>query len=301
MRLSPIAAALIAVSAIAAAAPAAAQDDGNAPIIVTGQKDLEKQIQNFIGALTPAPPRGQIARFENEICPRALGFTDEQRDVVQDRIKLVAAHAGLKVGAADCRINMLIIATPDKASFLKGLGRDHGFLFGNRTPSEVRQILAQPGSAAAWQVEGQLDADGSPVMLEQGMPVNRTMRRPSRITAATRPYVAGAVVVLDSAALGGLTTTQVADYALMRAFAKVDVQKLDAGSPPTILRALDAPADEEVPVTLTQWDLAFLKGLYSGTNNLYAPSQRSEIGRTIEKEIGADTAKEKPQSDRSQG
>ena len=46
----------------------------------------------------------------------------------------------------------------------------------------------------------------------------------------------------------------------------------------------------EVPVTLTQWDFGFLKGLYSSPNNLYAPSQRTEIGRVIEQELDDDDA-----------
>ena len=41
------------------AAPAAAQDDG--PIVVTGYSELEQQIKSFVGALTPASPRGHRA------------------------------------------------------------------------------------------------------------------------------------------------------------------------------------------------------------------------------------------------
>lgn len=282
-----------ALAAAFAALPAAAQaDDTDGPIVVTGQKDIEKQIQSFVGALTPAPPRGQIGRFETAICPRVVGLADAQRAIVEARMRLVVGKAGLDVGKPDCAANLLVVVTPDKAAFLKALGRDHAYLFGNRSPGEVRKILAQPGSAAAWQVEGTLNADGHPVMLEQGIPVNRTGRSPSRITAAARPYVAGAVVVIDSRALDGFTTTQVADYALMRAVSRVDPARLDASAAPTILRALDAAVDEEVPVTLTQWDFTFLKGLYSGANNLYAPSQRSEIGRVMEREMGADASED---------
>jgi hypothetical protein len=50
-----------------------------------------------------------------------------------------------------------------------------------------------------------------------------------------------------------------------------------------------------VPVTLTQWDFSFLKGLYSSPGNLYAPSQRSEIGRVMAREMeGADDGKSRP-------
>jgi hypothetical protein len=292
-----IALAATVLAAAAATTPAAAQADD--PIVVTGQRE---QIENFVRALTPGSPRSQIARFENEICPRALGFTDAQRATVEQRIRLVAENVGLKVGEPDkCLVNLLVIVTPDKLAFVKALGRDNNYMFGNRSPGEVREILAQPGSAIAWQVEGALNADGNAVMVQQGTPVNRTGHKGSRITAAARPYIAGAVVVFDARALDGLSTTQIADYAMMRGFADVDLARLDGASAPTILRALDAPGDAEVPMTLTQWDFAFLKGLYSAPNNLYAPSQRSEIGRVLEQEIGGADAKDKPAPDRSKG
>ena len=53
----------------------------------------------------------------------------------------------------------------------------------------------------------------------------------------------------------------------------------------TILKVLEAPMGSEVPLTMTAWDLSFLKGLYAATNNLYAASQRSEIRRQIEGDL----------------
>lgn len=87
MRFTPLAVALL-------AAPAAAQ--GDAPIVVIGQRDAEKQIENFVGALTQASPRGQIARFETAVCPAAFGMSDAQRAAVAERIRAVAAGVGLK-------------------------------------------------------------------------------------------------------------------------------------------------------------------------------------------------------------
>ncbi len=302
MRIPPFPATLLVLGLSVVPAAVLAQAPDETTIVVTGQKDLERQIDNFIGALTPSSPSAQIGRYEDEICPRTLGFNDAQRAAVEERIKLVAQSVGMRAGGADCRINMLVIAAPDKAAFLKEVGTKHAYLFGDRTPTEMRKIMAQPGAATAWQVEGQLNADGRPVTPEFGIPVNRTVRSPSRITTGARPYVAGSVVVMDSRTLVGLSTTQVADYALMRAFAKINPAKLETTTAPTILRVLDAPDNAEVPLTLTQWDFAFLKGLYSGSNNLYASSQRSEIGRVLEQEVGGkDEGGDKAASDRPRG
>lgn len=298
MRIARIAAALLlAAPALAIAAPA--KDDDN--IVVTGQGDVEEQIKSFVGALTPATPRGQIGRFERALCPRAVGFTAEQRTAVEARMRMVAEGAGIDVAKPDCRPNLLVIATPDRDAFMKELGRKHAYLFGGRTPPEIRKILAQPGSATAWQVEGTLAGDGTEIKYESDVPVRRTTALPSRIVAPVRPYIKGSVVVLDGRVLVGFTTTQVADYALMRALAKIDPAKLESSNAPTILRALDAPEDSEVPTTLTQWDFAFLKGLYSSADNLYAPSQRSQIRRAMEGEIGGKDEEGKASQDRPKG
>ena len=264
------------------AAPAAAQDD--APVVI-GQRDIEQQIESFVGALTPASPRGQIARFETTVCPGAFGMADAERSAVQDRVRAVAKGVGLDVAAADCKPNLVVIVTADKAAFLKALGKDHGYMFGARTPTQVRKILAQPGPATAWQIQTMVNADGRAIINEGDMPINRTTRNPSRITAAARPAFMAAVIVVEGKALEGLSTTQLADYAAMRALARIEPARIDAGAPATILRILDAAPDSEVPVTLTQWDFRFLKGLYSSPNNLYAPSQRTEIGRVMEQEL----------------
>ena len=199
--------------------------------------------------------------------------------------RLVAQGVGLDVAAADCKPNLLVVVTADKTAFIKALGKDHGYMFGDRTPTEVRKIVAEPGPATAWQVQQMVNGDGRAISNEADMPINRSTRTPSRITPPARPTFMAAVVVVESKALEGLSTTQLADYAAMRAFARIDPARIDASAPATILRILDAAPDADVPVTLTQWDFGFLKGLYSSPNNLYAPSQRSEIGRAMEQDL----------------
>ncbi|HEX8449259.1 MAG TPA: hypothetical protein VF652_06670 [Allosphingosinicella sp.] len=292
---------LLAAAALGLAGAAAAQgspqaQDG-ADILVTGQ-DVDQQIKDFVGALTQAPPRGQLSRFESKVCPTAFGLLPGQKDAVLARLRVVARAAGLGVGKPNCIPNVLLIVTPDKRAFIEALDRKYDFYFGEMSNREVRRLARAPGPAAVWQVQGppvaagggEVSQSGDPSVPGAAYPVNRTTRRPSRIDAAARPQFQAAAVVIEQGALDGLTTIQLADYAAMRAFAKTDPADLPASSPATILKVLEAPMGSEVPLTLTKWDLSFLKGLYAATDNLYAASQRTEIKERIQRELEAEGA-----------
>ena len=45
------------------------------------------------------------------------------------------------------------------------------------------------------------------------------------------------------------------------------------------------PDDKPLPVTLTYWDLAFLKSLYATDNAYFARYQRSDMERVIQEEL----------------
>ena len=282
------------------ATPAAAQgspDGADQQIVVTGEA-LERRIRDFVGALTQAPPRGQLSRFEWEACPTAIGLTGPQKAAVVSRMRQVAEAAKIPLGGKGCRPNVLVAVARDKRAFIEALLQTVPRVFADMSRSETRRILNEP-KASAWQGEGPpLDADGR--ALEQvrltdsktgavsADPVymNRTIRPATRITAPSRVHFSLAVVVVEAAALDGLTTTQLADYAAMRAFAKTDPSKLPPSPPPTILTVLDVPMGGEVPITLTQWDLGFLRGLYESQGNLYGAAQRSQIRKHLESSLG---------------
>ncbi|HEX8381497.1 MAG TPA: hypothetical protein VF619_13230, partial [Allosphingosinicella sp.] len=178
-------------------------------------------------------------------------------------------------------------------ALMQGLARRYPHFFTTVSRGEMRRLMKGEGPAAAWQMQGpMLNADGREIGEEEGVAANRTGRAASRISTAVRPQFAAAVVVVERSALDGLTTTQLADYAAMRLFARTDPERLATSAAPTIVTILEAPMGSPVPLTLTEWDLAFLRGLYSGSNNLYAASRRSEIGNRIagalQREAGED-------------
>jgi len=282
--------------ATAAAAQKGAPGGADQDIVVTGEA-LEQRVRDFVGALTQAPPRGQLSRFEWEACPVAIGLTEPQKAAVVSRMRQVARAADVPLGGTGCRPNVLVAVTRDKRAFIEALSRTVPRLFTDMSRGELRRVLNEP-HASAWQGQGPpLDAEGHP--LEQArlvdpktgavnpepVYVGSTTRPASRITAPSRVHFSAAVVVIEANALDGLTTTQLADYAAMRGFAKTDPARLPPSPPPTILTVLDVPMEGAVPITLTEWDLGFLRGLYDSKANLYGAAQRSEIRRRLEKSL----------------
>jgi hypothetical protein len=286
--------ALIASSALAGGAPAAAQPApppaDQSTIVVTGQRNTKERITDFVRALTPVPWNRQISRFEQSVCPAVSGLPAPQEQAVAKRIAVVAKSIGLDVGGARCTPNIVVIVTADKAAFLQQLRRYRADYFGDLTRNQVKRVLRQPGPAAAWQLAGpDLNASGVEINYDpsMGMPVNRTTDAGSRITAAARPQFESAVVVIERGALDGLTTTQLADYAAMRAFARIDATQVEGASAPTILRVLETPMGAPVPITMTEWDFGFLRGLYTAPPNLSTAAQRSEIAKTVANSIAS--------------
>ena len=108
---------------------------------------------------------------------------------------------------------------------------------------------------------------------------------PSLVRPIARPHFLASVLVVEARALAGLTTTEFADYAAMRSFAQLNPLEMKDQSVPTILRILDAAAETAVPLTLTRWDLAFLRGLYGSAYNQYAGTQQREIKRSMLKDL----------------
>jgi hypothetical protein len=276
-----------AASALAPPAAAPAVPAAEQPIVITGQKDQQKVIQDFVRALTPVDSNGQLSRFEHEVCPAVFGLAEPQARAVEQRIRLVAKSVGIVVGGDHCAPNVLLLVTSDKKAFLQELQRHRSNDYGI-SDGQFRKLEQEPGHAAAWQVAGpMMTADGTDLMEDttQGHVVNRTIDPSSRITEPVHPQFDASVVVVERRALVGLTTTQLADYTAVRALTGADPAKLANSGAATILDVLDVPIGGEAPVTMTKWDFDFLSGFYDAHRDLRTSAQRSAIARSMTKDL----------------
>lgn len=285
------------VLACLAVCPAAAQEvppeEAPGQIVVTGNRDIERQAQDFVAALSPSRPGGQLGRFEDEVCPAAVGLSDRHKASVERRLRVVAQAAGIPVGKQGCAPNAIVMLTHDKRGLLDALRRNHTDNFGGLTAREIRQLVRSPGPAAAWQLRYHKTARGT--VIEEG-DINRTTESASRMTTAARPVFEASALVIEKRALEGLTTTQLADYAAMRLFARTSPERLAGSTAPTIVKILDAPMGSEVPITMTEWDLGFLRSLYAIPSNMRAGAQRDAIGRGIARDLERPEGRAEPRN-----
>lgn len=276
------------VAANAAGAQPVSPSEDQTPIVVTGKRNAKQDMQDFVRALTPAPLGSQLSRFEQSVCPSVLGLPQHQRDAVVARMRRVAREVGIAVDVANCSPNVVLMITQDKAVLMRELRRRYSQYFGQMSQRKIRELARQPGPAVAWQLQGPpMSARGTETSFDPILRanINRTTEPESRIYKSARPQFDGAVVVVERHSLTGLTATQLADYAAMRAFAGTDPSRLRQSGLPTILKILEAPAGTELPLSLTHSDLGFLRGFYSAQRNLHTSAQRSAISRSMAQEV----------------
>jgi len=268
-------------------APAPASSQPADDIIVEGVRGQRKRVHEFVRALDDVPSFGQIAKFHSPVCPAVLGLPAEQSRRVAERMKRVAASAGIRIGDARCAPNVFLIAAVGKGSTIEALNQRFPAYFRGMSGKEVRKLASATAPSVAWQVRGLLSADGTVLKQTQmgGPVINEGTNSGSRVRAGTMPQFVASMVVVERSALTGLTTTQVADFAAMRAFADTDPGRAAGAGAPTILTLLDKGDDQPLPITLTHWDLGYLKSLYATPNDYYANYQRGEMERAMKKEL----------------
>jgi hypothetical protein len=277
-----------AATASAQPAPPPAPTTSSDAIVVTGERNAKKAVSDFVHALTPTLWQGQISRFEHSVCPGVVGIAPHQAEAVTERMRLVAKAAGIVVDGPKCSPNVVLIVTSDKKTFMEELRHHHGEYFGDMTNERIHALEQEPGPAAAWQLRGPpINAAGQDLYQDPatGFYMNKTIEGSSRLTESARPQFDAAVVVVERNALTGLTVTQLADYAAIRALTGADPAKLANSTAPTILHVLEVPEGGETPITMTSWDLAFLKGFYDVRRNMHPSAQRSAITDGMAKDL----------------
>jgi hypothetical protein len=188
------------------------------------------------------------------------------------------------LGDEHCHPNLYIVATPDPDALLKSWRQRDPHLYGDASLVQVRRFIDHGRPVRAWYnanfepADGGTMTPGSSGTSEFGANFLPTNRRPkpggTRIEFYDVMVFASVIVIIDLRRVQGLSYEQLADYVAMLGFAQLD-PAADFGSAPSILQLLSAHPPQPLPEALSDWDLQFLRALYTTDQALL--TQRNQI------------------------
>jgi hypothetical protein len=296
-----ISAMLMGVAAAPAQAPVQLRDAPPPPkdIVVTARPDAtRREVDRQATAITRVNDmyRDSLARFADPVCPGIMGLPAGVAGMVVDRIRYDAERVGARTDSrANCHPNIIVAFVRDGAAGLRTLLKTKGFMFITLEAAETKELAEETGPARAWNLTmlRTRHGNGESSTFEEGLtpeeghislgPMRITISpsSDSRIFFASRLDIVHSVVLIDLAAIDGMSIDQIADYAAMRGLARTRPAPGDAAAT-TILSLFD-PAGER-PREMTRFDLAYLHSLYEAESNLPAWAKIAAVSRAMRKE-----------------
>ncbi|MFZ2029434.1 MAG: hypothetical protein WAU68_03925 [Vitreimonas sp.] len=299
MRLLVLAAIMVAALTLQAQSVGAQQQQpsdqssqNNEEVVVTGER-LRRVLQDFVADISAPANSGdhQIARWDHRICAGVFGLTHlEQAQFIVDRVAQRAFAIGLDAGAPGCRANIVIFVTPDANALAHSLATEYRGLMALR-----REINRHAPDAAAldrfvdsdrpvrwWHVSNTVSADGIRIgepsgnMMESGGAAVRVFN-PSRLHSAVRQDFDRVIIIVDARQATGHTLSALADYLAMVSLAQLS-PTIETAAYPSVLNLF---ANDQSVAGMTNWDIAYLDGLYHAPRNAY--SSRQQVGRIADR------------------
>lgn len=288
---------LPATALLAGQAPAPTTSE--TPIVIEGTRDSAAKIERYVKTFSKASAGDKIGRFEKPVCPVVVGLRKDHNVEVESRIRRVAAEAGLDVLKPGCEANFLVVMTSDRKELFAKWLAERPDLFGGLSSGQIQALINSAEPAVAWHILELRGSDGRPLGASafprsasggSGSMGSEMMSQEAVTSSRLLPMVRAdfglAIVVIDGKAAAGATYRQLADFAAMRGLALTDSNAAEkVGAPSILTLLLDKQAERPAPLSVTAWDIAYLKALYGMSNNLRAAAQRSELVQIMNKEL----------------
>ena len=277
-------------------APVASQDPVQLEDVIVSGRTLDSLIRDFVGEVAEPNRNRGLARWDDRVCVGVANLDGEVARYISDRISTVAEDVGLSVGGPGCTPNILVIATADAGDLARKLTeeRRRAFRMGgagmDRGGAALSDFVETDRPVRWWQMAIPVDSETGDIAVRipgvcTGDCIDAADHAPqiavnaaSRLTTQIVDNLTRAIVIVDVDQVSGVSVLQLADYIAMVSLAQID-PKADTSGYATILNVFAAP---EVSDSLTDWDLAYLDGLYAAERNHQATrADRNEIANSI--------------------
>jgi hypothetical protein len=255
-------------------------------VIVEGKRiELERRVYDFVSGVTH---RGymteSLARWNKPICPLVAGIPSAQGEFILSQVSKAAKAAGAPIAGRKCKPNFHVVLTYDPDELMRLWRKRAPRLFGAASPTEVRRVMGQARPVRVWYNAWEKCGDGEQGGVSTGANLSDAWSfmgdcqiKDTRLQWNYVVPILSVVVIVDIDDIKGVKIGPLADYIAMVGLTKVDFYA-DLRDAPTILRLFPVSTDV-APQGMSEWDRAFLKGLY--TTSQLSRFQRSEIARQM--------------------
>ena len=283
-----------ALAALTVCGAALASDNTAAEtVIVTATKidaaTLSTQSSQFVDARAASTPIGQVARWRAPVCPSVQGLPPAFNKFVADRIQAVA----LKIGApyeASCKTNIEVMFTPETQKAANEVAQRSPHLFGTRLSTSAAKLATVTHPIQAWYVTATIDPSGQQRTDDPVDPVgvmgNNRKIDGSRLGAKKTSVLENTLIIADAAKLAGHDVGTVADYIALLALSQMQVDDGCAALPSVSDAMASSCSKQPAPQSITDADIAFLKGLYATSDNVLGSIERADISRRVAQDLG---------------
>lgn len=276
----------------------AAKDSLETIEVTASREKMRKEILTFVHQVTRL--EGEfVGRWREEVCPMVVGVSDEQAYFIESRLVEVQNQVRNRNKKADpkCSPNVFIIVTNEAEQVLADWKERDPGMFRWKSRDGVSRS-GGTGPVRTWHNAILTAADGRAV--GPNAPLGQTAGS-ARVTTGSRldieatscplrgrleagcwEHINAVVVLVDTRATGKVTVAQLADYIAVVTLSQIDLSS-NFGSIDSILRLFSQPPPEVSPEGLTEWDHAFLNGLYRAS---YSPvNQQRDIAARMVREL----------------
>jgi hypothetical protein len=255
---------LLALAALLTVQPAPQEAEPPAIVVESEKPRTEQELTDLARDLADNPrPDRPLARFEEPLCLMVAAGDTALGQEVAARIIANAKAAKVKVRGSGCSTNALVLIADDARQQLQSVRSSGRRLFAGLNAREIDAAMGARDPVYVFQSSQTTAASGQAMLraMPDTPPENRVYAM-GRLSRLIREDMLAALVVIDKAAVAGLSPVQIADYASLRLLAPTgEVDIAEAGSaPPTIMTLFAAPAS--APQQMTRFDRAYLSALY---------------------------------------
>ena len=273
-------------------------------ITVIATKPTDETIRNFEESRAqPTYILGRMARWTRPICPATMGLGDKYAKYVTQRIRDVAKAVGAPVSADPCgRPNIEVMFTLNPQILLDNVRKSQPLLLGyHHNEREADELAKVTHPIQAWYTTVSQDTTGTALVVDTGTcPVNGgvsiagvvfpcaivTHSTGSRAVDGLNSGFFNIVIVADPSKLLDYEVGTLGDYIAMMALSQA--VSLDTCPDLPSITNLLAKGCASIPGSITDGDLAYLKGLYRVPSGYSMNAQRNEIRYQMKKTLVTD-------------